>query len=94
MQHPSNEPRGTYGNSSKGMIIGPAYANKNASVLKDFVLPQTFRLQFRAESFNTFNQVNFANPNACANAGSAFGQIQSTVAQTRRQLQLALKLLW
>jgi hypothetical protein len=92
--NPSNEPLGTYGNSSKGMINGPAYANTDASLLKDFVLPQTFRLQFRAESFNTFNQVNFSNPNTYANAGSAFGQIQSTVAQTGRQLQLALKLLW
>ena len=92
--NPSNEPLGTYGNSSKGMISGPAYVNTDASVLKDFTLPQTFRLQFRAESFNTFNQVNFANPNTYANAGSAFGQIQSTVAQTGRQLQLALKLLW
>lgn len=85
---------GTYGNSSKGMISGPAYANTDASLLKDFTLPQSFRLQFRAESFNTFNQVNFSNPNTYANAGAAFGQIQSTVAQTGRQLQLALKLLW
>lgn len=73
--NPSNKPLGTYGNSSQGMISGPAYANTDGSVLKDFTLPQTFRLQFRAESFNTFNQVNFANPNTYANAGSAFGQI-------------------
>ena len=89
----SNEPLGIYGNVSRGFISGPAYANTDASVLKDFALPKTLKLQFRAESFNTFNQVNFANPNATVSSG-AFGQIQSTVAQTGRQLQFALKLLW
>ena len=89
----SNEPLGIYGNASKGFISGPAYANTDASLLKDFTLPQSFRLQFRLESFNTFNQVNFANPNSTVSSG-AFGNIQSTVAQTGRQLQLALKLLW
>ena len=92
--NPNDEPLGTYGNSSKGIVYGPAYADTDASLLKDFALPEKFRLQFRAESFNTFNQVNFSNPNSYANAGTAFGQIQSTVAGTGRQLQLALKLLW
>jgi hypothetical protein len=92
--NPNDEALGTYGNSSKGIVRGPAYADTDASLLKDFTLPESFRLQFRAESFNTFNQVNFANPNSYANAGTAFGQIQSTVAGTGRQLQFALKLLW
>ena len=91
--NPNVEPLGTYGNSSKGMIYGPAYADTDASLLKDFTLLESFKLQFRAESFNTFNQVNFSNPNSYANSG-AFGQIQSTVSGTGRQLQLALKLLW
>ncbi len=91
-------PLGTYGNSGKGMISGPAYANTDASLLKDFSLPQSFRLQFRAESFNTFNQVNFANPNSTRTSG-AFGKLTSTATtaastQSARQLQLALKLLW
>jgi len=89
----SHEPLGIYGNSSRGMISGPAYANTDASLLKDFTLPESLRLQFRLETFNTFNQVNFANPNSTLSSG-AVGQIQSTVAQTGRQLQLALKLLW
>ena len=88
--NPNDEAPGTYGNSSKGIIYGPAYADTDASILKDFTLPESFRLQFRAEAFNAFNQVNFSLPNTYANAGSAFGQIQSTVAGTGRQLQLAL----
>jgi hypothetical protein len=90
---PSAETPGTYGNASKGLIYGPAYADTDASALKDFSLPESLKLQFRVESFNTFNQVNFANPNSHANS-SGFGQIGSTVAATGRQLQLALKLLW
>jgi hypothetical protein len=90
---PNDQQLGTYGNASRGLIYGPAYANTDASLLKDFSLPETFKLQFRLEAFNTFNQVNFANPNSFANAGG-MGQIQSTVAGTGRQLQVALKLVW
>lgn len=90
---PNDVPLGTYGNSRKGMIYGPAYADTDASILKLFALPESLKLQFRLETFNTFNQVNFSLPNSTANSG-AFGQIQSTVAGTGRQLQVALKLLW
>lgn len=64
--NPNNQTLGTYGNASRGLIYGPAYANTDASLLKDFILPVSFKLQFRLESFNTFNQVNFANPNSYA----------------------------
>jgi hypothetical protein len=92
--NPNLEPLGTYGNSTKGMISGPAYADTDSSILKDFTLPRSYKLQFRLETFNTFNQTNFANPNTTADAIPGFGQITSTVAGTGRQLQLALKLLW
>jgi len=75
----------------QGLINGPAYANTDAAVLKDFTLREPYKLQFRAESFNTFNQVVFSNPNSMATSTS-FGPIQSP-ANTGRQLQLALKLL-
>jgi hypothetical protein len=76
------------------MIYGPAYANTDASVLKDFTLLNQLKLQFRAEAFNVFNEVNFSNPNATNPSSSGFGVIGSTVAGTGRQLQLALKLHW
>lgn len=88
---PNDEPLGTYGNSRRGMVYGPAYANTDASVLKLFTLPESLKLQFRLETFNTFNQVNFSNPNSTANSGG-FGKIRS--AASGRQLQLALKLIW
>jgi hypothetical protein len=89
----SAEPLGTYGNSRRGMIKGPAYANTDASLLKNFAIRKSMKLQLRMESFNTFNQVNFANPNSNVSSG-AFGQIQSTLTQTGRQLQIAAKFIW
>jgi hypothetical protein len=90
---PTNQvPLGTYGNSGRGIISGPAFANNDFSILKDFALRESMKLQFRTELFNAFNQVNFANPNSYVNAGT-FGQILSTVTPGR-QIQFALKLLW
>jgi hypothetical protein len=85
-------PLGTYGNSGRGIISGPAFANTDFSILKDFALHESLRLQFRTEMFNAFNQVNFSNPDSYVNSGT-FGQILSTVTPGR-QIQFALKLLW
>lgn len=85
-------PPGTYGNSGRGIISGPAFANTDFSILKDFALRESLKLQFRTEMFNAFNQVNFSNPDSSVNSGT-FGQILSTAAPGR-QIQFALKLLW
>ena len=84
--------QGNYGNAGKGLLYGPAYADTDAAVLKDFTLHDTLKLQYRTEAFNVFNQVNFSNPNSTFNGGG-FGAIGSTFGASR-QLQLALKLLW
>ncbi len=49
------------------------------------------RLQFRAEFFNLFNQVNFSNPVATL-ANARYGQILG--AGAGRTIQLGLKYLW
>jgi hypothetical protein len=63
------------------------------SLFKDFPMGfahEGMHLQFRAESFNTFNHPHFAGPNA--NVGATdYGFISSTV-NSPRELQLALKL--
>jgi hypothetical protein len=90
-EKPNDIPLGTYGNTRRGLIWGPAAANTDASILKTFTLPSSFRFQLRLESFNTFNQVNFSNPDTTVSS-SAFGRIQS--ASSARQLQIGAKLLW
>ncbi len=84
-------PRGVYGNAGRGLISGPAAVNTDFSVLKDFQIREPMRVQFRAELFNAFNQVNFGNPSTTVNSG-AFGRLRS--ASDGRIIQFGLKFLW
>jgi len=73
-------------------VRAPGTNNLSASIFKEFPLQfrEGARLQFRAESFNTLNRVQFAAPNTTVDGG-AFGQT-SGQANSPRILQLALKL--
>lgn len=87
-------PAFTLGNSSR---TAPSFrthgtANYDLSLFKNFPIREGFRAQFRFESFNAFNRVQFAAPNTTAGA-AAFGQITSQL-NPPRQLQLALKLIF
>jgi hypothetical protein len=84
-------PRGVYGNAGRGLISGPALVNSDFSLLKDFAIREPLRIQFRAELFNAFNQVNFRNPTTAVNSG-AFGRLRS--AADGRIIQFGLKVLW
>jgi Carboxypeptidase regulatory-like domain len=83
--------RGVYGNAGRGLISGPAMVNTDLSVLKDFQIREPMRIQFRAELFNAFNQVNFGRPTTAVNSG-AFGRLRS--ASDGRIIQFGLKFLW
>ena len=62
------------------------------SVFKDFVIREGLRLQFRTEAFNAVNSVRFGSPET-NRASTNFGVV-STQANSPRQLQFALKLLF
>jgi hypothetical protein len=87
---------GTYGSSGKNNLRGPRMSNVDFSLLKRFKLNERLALQFRAEFFNVFNNVNFSPPQsgllAIDNIQSdpSFGQILA--AGDPRIIQLALKL--
>ncbi|MGH9340902.1 MAG: TonB-dependent receptor [Acidobacteriota bacterium] len=84
----ANQP-GQYGNTGRNPFSGPAYANTDLALTKSFAMPfEDHRLQFRAEFFNVFNQVNFSSPGASLNSRT-FGQISS--AGKPRILQFALR---
>jgi hypothetical protein len=81
---------GTFGNSGKNILRGPRFFDTDLGLLKDFALVERARLQFRAEFFNAFNDVNFSPPqNYLGSSGT--GQITST-ANGPRIVQFALKL--
>jgi hypothetical protein len=88
---PRNLPLGIYGNSGRGIISGPGSSNTDFSALKNFVLHESWKVQFRGEFFNALNQVNFANPNQTVSAAT-FGRITSSA--SGRVIQFALKMLW
>lgn len=67
--------------------------NDDISVLKNFVLHERHRLQFRAEFFNIFNKVVFGGPAASVTSPASFGRISSQ-ANEPRHIQLALKYLF
>ncbi|MBS1835952.1 MAG: TonB-dependent receptor [Acidobacteria bacterium] len=79
----------TFGNSARGILIGPGAFTTNLNVQRNFPIGERFRLQFRTEMYNAFNRANFATPNAAIGNAQA-GQISSTA--EARTMQLALKL--
>jgi hypothetical protein len=78
-----------YGTAGRGILYGPNLANWDFTLGKSFIFNERWRLQFRAEFFNAFNQVNFDLPNANASSGT-FGVITSAL--PGRSIQLGLKL--
>ncbi|MDX2178980.1 MAG: TonB-dependent receptor [Bryobacteraceae bacterium] len=79
----------TFGNVGYNTARGPGVWNADVSLFKNFLFKEGRSLQFRAEFFNAFNHARFANPvNTLSNP--LFGQI--TIADSAREVQLALKL--
>jgi hypothetical protein len=85
-------PKGTLrpGNAPRNGIRGPGYQKWDTSLFKNVYLTEkNVRLQFRLETFNTFNHTNWSTIGA-ALGSSTFGQV--TGARDPRIVQLALKL--
>ncbi|MBN8729971.1 MAG: carboxypeptidase regulatory-like domain-containing protein [Acidobacteria bacterium] len=96
-----NPPQFTLGNVSRtiGDVRHPGTVNFDLSLVKDTRITERINLQFRAEAFNAFNQVNYglvddtfgAGPDG-RNARAQFGTI--TTARDARIMQLGLKLIF
>src|SRR5579872_5047023 len=78
---------GTFGSSGKNILRGPRFFDTDLGLLKDFAIVERAKLQFRAEFFNAFNNVNFGQPQNYLGSGGT-GQI--TGANSPRVLQFAL----
>ncbi len=55
-------------------LRGPGQANWDMSLYKDFPIHENVTFNFRVESFNLFNRVQFVNPNTSV-GNALFGQI-------------------
>lgn len=77
-----------FGNAGRNILWGPGYHNWDISLVKITHFPNGHRLEFRAELFNAFNQVNFETP-AAVWGTRTFGRIFG--AERAREIELALK---
>jgi hypothetical protein len=89
---------GTFGNTGRNIIEGPGYKTWDTAVMKQFLINEQKRLEFRAEFFNVLNHVNYlfgqfgaisAEPTPLELGQSGFGYPLS--ARAPRQIQFALK---
>ena len=79
----------TYGNSGRNILRGDNLLQVDLSLLKQFPITETKRVEFRAEFFNIGNHPVFALPGTAINATSG-GQVSSTL-NSNRILEFALK---
>ena len=87
---------GTFGNVSRGSIIGPGSVNVDTSLFKKIRISERLNLQLRAEAFNILNHANFFYPNDIVFSGTSYSGTagQVTAAATSRQIQIAAKLIF
>ena len=82
---------GQFGNLGRNALRGPALSQTDLGLFKNIPIRERFKVQFRAELFNAFNQVNFNNPSATVTS-STFGRLTSAL--DPRLIQFGLKLNW
>jgi hypothetical protein len=84
------------GTLGRNVLIGPGIQTVDLGLSKTFSLTERAKLQFRGEAFNIANHPEFNNPGtdptSLVSQGGNFGVINSTLANTERQVQFAVKL--
>ncbi len=82
---------GSFGDSGRNILDGPGYKDVSLSMIKESRISERVDLQFRAEFFNAFNNVNFHLPDIFLGSPT-FGRIQS--AGSPRRIQFGLKFIF
>ena len=62
-----------FGNVGRNVLRGPRQTNVDFSIIRRFPFGESKNVEFRAEFFNLFNHVNFANPISNLNAFASSG---------------------
>jgi len=67
---------GTFGDTGKNILRGPRFFQADLAAIKNAKLSDRLGLEFRAEFFNAFNNVNFGKPDGnLADLGGTYGEI-------------------
>ncbi len=82
-----------FGDSGRGIIIGPDQANFDISLTKKIPVTESKSFEFRSEFFNAFNHTQFSNPATTVSTPSSFGTITSTSVNPRL-IQFALRFMF
>jgi carboxypeptidase family protein len=69
---------GTFGNLPRNAYYGPWFKTVDVSVFKTTKLSRGASVQLRAEIFNLFNVINWANPGASMSSSTSFGLLSNT----------------
>lgn len=88
--NPTFESSAPFGNTQRNFLTGPGQKNVDISFIKLIPMGDRLRGELRAELFNAFNFVNYANPNNNI-IGANFGKIERA-SSGPRVIQLAFKL--
>ena len=75
----------------RNALRGPGLSQTDVGIFKNFRFKESYKIQFRTELFNAFNQVNFNNPVGTVTAAT-FGRL--TTANDPRLIQFGLKVDW
>ena len=59
----TNPAPGTFGDAGRNILTGPGFTNVDFSLAKEFPLHESISLEVRADMFDVFNHINWANPN-------------------------------
>lgn len=76
----ANPAPGTFGNTRRNTLIGPGFANVAISIAKEFPIREAIALEIKADAYNAFNHINYANPDA--NVGYVGGVLADPTAGT------------
>jgi len=65
----ANPAPGTFGDAHRNTLIGPSFTNVDFSLAKEFPIHEAIALEIRADMFDVFNHINWANPDANVGIG-------------------------
>jgi hypothetical protein len=66
----------TFGDTGKNILRGPRFFDADLAAVKNAKITERLSMEFRAEFFNAFNNVNFGRPDGnLADIGATYGEI-------------------
>jgi len=101
---PTDPTTGDYtqvGNLGRNALFGPGFHDWDTGMMKDFNLPEHFKLEFRADVFNLLNHPQFQNGSFQQNLSQAPPPVNGIITTTNpavtrlsseRELQLAVRI--